>query len=884
MSLRRRSVLLRVALLVLVPLILLIGSFGYIVSTSVSSALTLNRSKVVMDHLRLPVATLQQALSGERAQVIVGSIRPTPAAHTALQRREAVTDAAVQSFMTAADSLPVRQSASAAGKKAIAQVDGALAGLNGLRAKIANNAIGGQQAFTAYNNIILATYGVLEQAIIQEGNSAQVLPAIAVIELAVSNEYLQQESALLNGDFAAHVFPASDHQVFVGLVGAHRLLYGQSYAYLNQADRNGLNRDVSPSAAGALTAMENKLTGSSAMLSPPPVRPAAWNSAVSTVSAQTQQAVGQAEARLAATARSLADAKFRRLYLIGGIGLAAVILSLILSLWIAARLTRQLRGLRDSALEMANIRLPEVVRRLRAGEEVDVAGQVPALQPSPDEIGQVKAAFNTAQRTAVEAAVDEAKVRRGINDVFRNLARRSQALLERQVTLLDSLERRAAEPEDLESLFRIDHLTTRMRRHAESLIVLAGDSPNRAFRDAVPFVDVLRAAAAEVEDYTRVRVVCRTPAALASPAVADVIHMLAEFVENATIFSPPNTEIRVTGELVAKGFAVDIEDRGLGMNDDEFADVNASLANPPLFDPSGSDRFGLFVAAQLARRHGIRAKLRRSDYGGVTAIVLIPLSLVVPANALGDGRTSGRGTNGRLTTASRQVTAPPVAGLPPVTAAPPANGDQPGVLSANGDRPPAFPANGDQPPAFPANGGQHAMSPASGNQPEAPPASGDQPEAPSAHAYQPAAPSARGDQLTTPDAWELGAASPAPEVPRPRPTPSPTPSSDLPEPVSGLDAGPPWSPVGTAPDEAPPPGSRFGLTENGLPQRIRQMSLAPQLREPAAAPSFASAAASSRSPEMARDVMSAFRRGWRRGLSDADSYHDQRTDLPQERE
>ena len=207
-----------------------------------------------------------------------------------------------------------------------------------------------------------------------------------------------------------------------------------------------------------------------------------------------------------------------------------------------------------------------------------------------------------------------------------------------------------------------------------------------------------------------------------------------------------------------------------------------------------------------------------------------------------------------------------------MTAAPPANGDQPGVLSANGDRPPAFFANGDQPTGFPTNGGQHAMSPASGNQPEAPPASGDQPEAPSAHAYQPAAPSAPRGPAHHAGRVGAGAASPAPEVPRPRPTPSPTPSSDLPEPVSGLDAGPPWSPVGTAPDEAPPPGSRFGLTENGLPQRIRQMSLAPQLREPAASPSFASAAASSRSPEMARDVMSAFRRGWRRGLSDADGY------------
>jgi hypothetical protein len=329
---------------------------------------------------------------------------------------------------------------------------------------------------------------------------------------------------------------------------------------------------------------------------------------------------------------------------------------------------------------------------------------------------------------------------------------------------------------------------------------------------------------------------------------------------------------------VAKGFAVDIEDRGLGMDDEEFADINANLANPPLFDPSGSDRFGLFVAAQLARRHGIRAKLRRSDYGGVTAIVLIPLSLVMPANALGDGRTPGRAANGRVTTASRQVTAPPVA------AAPLPSGDQPGVSPANGDQPPAFFANGDQPAGFSTNGGQHAMPPASGDQPAAPSASGDQPATPSASGDQPAARPGNGDQPTTPDAWELAAASPAPQVPRPRPTPSPTPISDLPEPASGLDAEPAWSPVATAPDEAPPPGSRFGLTENGLPQRVRQMSLAPQLRERAASPSFASAAASSRSPETARDVMSAFRRGWRRGLSDADSQPDHRSDLPQEGE
>jgi signal transduction histidine kinase len=801
MSLRRRSVLLRVALLVLVPLILLIGSFAYTVATSVSSARMLIRSQVVMDHLRLPVAAMQQALIRERAEVIVYYIRPTPAARAALRRQQAVTDRAVHIFMTAAESLPVQQSASAAGKKVIDAVDASLARLTGLQAKVANRAIGEQQAFTAYNNMIGGSYGVLEQAILQEGNSAQVLPAIAVVELAVSNENLQQESALLNGSFAARVFPASEHLAFVALVGAHRLLYAQSYSYLDKRDRSALSHDVSPAAAAALAAMENKLVASDSPHRAPPVSSATWNSVVTTVSTQTEHVVGQAEASLAATARSQADAKLRRLYLIGGVGLAAVLLSLALTLWIAVRLTRQLRGLRDSALEMANVRLPAVVRRLRAGESVDVAGQVPALDPSPDEIGQVKAAFNTAQRTAVEAAVDEARVRRGISDVFRNLARRSQALLERQVTLLDSLERRAAEPGELESLFRIDHLTTRMRRHAESLIVLAGDSPNRAFRDAVPFVDVLRAAAAEVEDYTRVRVVCRTPAALASPAVADVIHMLAEFVENATTFSPPNTEVRVTAELVAKAYAVDIEDRGLGMDDEEFNAINASLANPPLFDPSGSDRFGLFVAAQLARRHDIRVKLRRSDYGGVTAIVLIPLALVVPDSTLTDGAVPDRGSGGGLTTAARQVTAPPAVAAP----------------AANGER---------------------------------------------THASR---------------AWDLSAVSPQ-EVPGPRITPR----TDPPEPLSGLNTGPASSSVATAPDEPHSADTRFGLTENGLPQRIRQMSLAPQLRASTSSPSLAGAAASSRSPEAARSVMSAFQRGWRRGVSESDGELDLLTDLPQE--
>src|SRR6266700_4240769 len=500
--------------------------------------------------------------------------------------------------------------------------------------------IGGQHAFAAYNGMIAASYKVLEQAIRQEGKSTQVLPGIAVIELAISNEYLQQESALLNGNFAAHAFPASAHQAFVSLVGAHRLLYAQSYSYLSLPDRRHLNQDLSPRAAHTLTMLENKLVASDARSGAPPVSPRTWNKTVAVVSTQIQRAVGQAEARLVSGARLQANAELRYLYLVGAIGLAAVILSLLLSWWIAF----------------------EVVRRLRAGEDVDVAAQVPQLKAGADEIGQVNAAFNAAQRTAVEAAVDEARVRRGINDLFRNLARRNQSLLERQMALLDSLERRVVEPDDLEGLFRMDHLTTRMRRHAESLIVLAGDSPKRLFRDPVPIVDVLRAAAAEVEDYNRIRVVCRTPAALAGPAVADVIHMLAEFVENAAIFSPASTEVGITGGLVANGFAVDIEDRGPGMSDDEIAAANTTLARPPLFDLSGSDRLGLFVAAQLAMRHGIQVTLRASPYGGVTAIVLIPRSLVVLADAIGQSSAvadGGAGSDGRPRRVARHAVRTP---------------------------------------------------------------------------------------------------------------------------------------------------------------------------------------------------------------------------------
>jgi anti-sigma regulatory factor (Ser/Thr protein kinase) len=245
------------------------------------------------------------------------------------------------------------------------------------------------------------------------------------------------------------------------------------------------------------------------------------------------------------------------------------------------------------------------------------------------EIAQVRDAFGKVQHTAVAAAVGQARLRQSIGEVFRNVARRSQSLLHRQLALLDRMERRTEDPQELEDLFRIDHLTTCMRRHAESLIILSGQSPARGWRSPVPFVDVIRAAVAEVEDYTRVSVISAGDTGLAGPAVGDVIHMIAELVENATIYSPPNTPVVIQGGIVGQGFAVEIEDRGLGMSDGKLAAANASLADPLPFESADTGQLGLLVVGQLAKRHDIQVTLRRNPYGGTTAIVLLPHGLVV---------------------------------------------------------------------------------------------------------------------------------------------------------------------------------------------------------------------------------------------------------------
>ena len=325
------------------------------------------------------------------------------------------------------------------------------------------------------------------------------------------------------------------------------------------------------------------------------------------------------------------DVILLRLVLVGGAGLVAVIVSSILLLGFGNRISRELTGLRAAARTLAGERLPSVVSRLRAGDDVDVAAEAPPLDLNTRtrEVTDTADAFSAVQRTAVEAAVEQAQLRKGVSLVFRSLSRRNQSLLQRQLKLLDEMERSTEDPDALEQLFRLDHLTTRMRRQAEGLIILSGAAPGRTWRQPVPVVEVLRGAIGEIEDYARVDLLTDSPDFMQGTAVADVTHMLAELVENAVQYSPPNTRVQVRGGRVANGYVIEIEDRGLGIPADTMVVLNERLARPPEFDLADSDQLGLFVVSRLASRHGVKVSLRVSGYGGTTAIVLLPRALVV---------------------------------------------------------------------------------------------------------------------------------------------------------------------------------------------------------------------------------------------------------------
>ncbi|MEU6094917.1 nitrate- and nitrite sensing domain-containing protein [Streptomyces sp. NPDC047079] len=508
-------------------------------------------------------------------------------------------------------------------------LDAALAAagrLEVLRERVLSGRVSWDRAVSEYSTLVEPGFDVQSAlTALQAGRLAR--EAQVVTELVRVREFVSREDALVAGARAAGRLTDRQYDMLTATIEDRRVFERTYVPDLPADSRTLFERFRRDQVHEALTAGEDALLRAGAAGAGRAVAADSWRTTTDRAVKRYMLLCTQAAKNSAAHGRAFAYRELAVAAAVGVVGLAAVGLSLWLAVRGARRISRRLETLRDAADLLTTRQLPEVMERLSAGEEVDALAEAPPLaegEGGPDEIGQVGRAFNAARRAAVEAAVKQATLRRGLFAVLLNIARRNQALVHRQLKLVDTLERRTDDPDVLEELFRIDHLTTRMRRHAESLIILSGAAPGRRWRRPVPVADVVSSAVSEIEDYARVVVPPMPDVGIAADAVADIVHLLAELLENATVFSPPHTRVTLRTEQARGGFVLEIDDRGLGLGPDQIEAAHRTLTGPDDFDPTRHDRLGLYVVGRLAARHGVEVTLTRSPYGGTTAVVLLP--------------------------------------------------------------------------------------------------------------------------------------------------------------------------------------------------------------------------------------------------------------------
>ncbi|MFJ5829227.1 nitrate- and nitrite sensing domain-containing protein [Streptomyces sp. NPDC093089] len=890
-GLRPRTVRAKIVSLLMVPVVSLLALWGFATVTTAQDVVELRRLQRVDAEIREPVSAALAALQDERRAAVRQVAAPGAARAAELKDRIRRTDEAVDRLRlddthTVGDTGDLPDEV--AGR--VGAFVGRVEGLAKLRTAATEGRADWDQVYEEYTRAVSAAFAVGGAlAGIQDGGQGS--DARVLLEFGTAGEMLSREDALLTSAHLTGLLTDDRLRAFSGAVDIRRTLIASATADLPADARADWAALAGGGDHARLTRAEDRVAAAS------PGRPAAqavtsadWDDTL--VAVRRGLTAIETDARTAAADR--ADPFGGGALSAGGaavvLGLAAVAASLVISVRIGRGLVVELVSLRNTALGIARRKLPSAMRRLRAGEEIDVQAEAPPGPVSQDEIGQVGEALTTVHRAALSAAVERAELASGISGVFVNLARRSQVLVHRQLNLLDSMERRADDPNELGDLFRLDHLTTRMRRHAESLIILSGAAPGRAWRMPVPLTNVVRAAVSEIEDYARVEVRRLPETAVVGGAVADLTHLLAELIENAAQFSPPHTKVRVSGEPVGNGYALEIEDRGLGMGKETLAEANDRIARSEALDLFDSDRLGLFVVSRLSARHDIKVHLRTSPYGGTTAVVLLPTDLLQGALPPGRGTpATGPGPDGPHTRGAHAAdprtpgsgAADRAAGDPRKDSARAARehdeaqraearrfGRPPGPRTPEQAGPPTPAA-----PALEKGAPMRPVGPPVG--PVVAPRRSD-PRPPTGARPGSTPPGADGSRPSR-------TSSPPPAVPSPRPQPLPRPTA-VPALAAGPDTGNPPAevtalrPRGAAvppsPGERPPgapagPAGPEGHDEPGagLPRRVRQASLVPQLREaPAPEPvAVPAAAADPRTPERVRDRMAAYQDGWQRG-------------------
>ncbi|MBT2407824.1 MULTISPECIES: ATP-binding protein [unclassified Streptomyces] len=631
LRLRPGTVRAKIVSLLMVPVVSLLALWAFATVSTAQEISRLSRVQRVDEQIRTPVAAAVTELQAERRAAVRMLADPAADQAAALEQQARRTDAAVRRLRlgdshTVADSgdyrteVVVRLGAFVAAAEA----------LGSARKDIADRRSAPYAAYEVYTRVVDSARAV--DGALSGGQDAELgSEARVLLEFAEAGELLSREDALLAvpGPRTAETL-----RRLTGTIETRRALTAGSARDLPTAQQDTWQSVAKSAAYADLTGAEDRALAAGTGRESGGI-PVGWDTAYTSISASLREIDEAAHAAAADRADSFSEGALSPAGAAVLLGLAAVAAALFISVRIGRVLVVELVSLRNTALEIAHRKLPHAMDRLRAGQDIDVDAETPPGPPAEDEVTQVGEALATMHRAALSAAVERAELASGVSGVFVNLARRSQVLVHKQLTLLDSMERRADDPGELGDLFRLDHLTTRMRRHAESLIILSGAAPGRAWRMPIPLTNVVRAAVSEIEDYPRVEVRQLAEAAVTGAAVADLTHLLAELIENATQFSPPHTKVRVSGEPVGAGYVLEVEDRGLGMGRETLNEANRRIEQSEALDLFDSDRLGLFVVSRLSARHGVKVHLRTSPYGGTTAVVLLPNSLLQGAITAG---------------------------------------------------------------------------------------------------------------------------------------------------------------------------------------------------------------------------------------------------------
>ncbi|MGV9500512.1 sensor histidine kinase [Streptomyces sp. NPDC003642] len=698
---RRRlgSIRLSLVLLALVPGVTLAAMWGVTTIQMFSEGLRLRDQTELSRSTGAMGTDATLALQRERSLSAAWMASPR-GSRAALDAQREETDKAVAKLVGQADAI---EKAPSRISDRLYSVLGSVGSLEYYRDQVDNPTdITPQQALDQYSSIIddqIHAFQELSQ--VDDGDlTSQAGPLVALEHTAelVSREDAQLTLAWPSG----HLQDAAWTQ-FAELVNTRRwLVQDQVVPQLTGEAKAQTERILAGSEWQTLQSVEDRVLASRNSGAAPdrialPDSQKRWNAAMDKLSEQYAGLIRQQTTGLLQRSADKADALLLKAALLSAAGLLALLVCVGMSWRITRSLSRRLRGLRRAAVSLAQERLPDVVARLDRGETVDPESATPELDYGHDELGQVAQAFNTAQRTAVHTAVELADTRRGFQKVILGIARQSQNLVNLQLAKLDTLERRHTDPDILKGLYELDSTASQLRRYEENLVIVSGERPGRSWSEPVALIDILRSAIGEVAEYQRVEVHTEEEVYVAPPAVADVIHLLAELIDNATAYSPAPSPVTVRAAMVAKGLAVEVEDRGLGMSEEDYASFNEQLAVPPQFDVvalADDLRLGMFVVAQLAHRHGIAVTLRASPYGGTTAIVLVPHEIVV-REAPGDGapglpgaedgagtkgRVDGAGTKGRVDGAAHT----PEDGRMPADGGTAANGHAPARAGADG--------------------------------------------------------------------------------------------------------------------------------------------------------------------------------------------------------